>query len=134
MNRSLKHIMRMGLVALATLMLWLPGPIPAAAGQGHRALGEEGAVQVRLPKVSVTIASKSARSVTTNIGDRFTVSKQTIIFGMDGHQVSIRDLLVPCEAEVTYSKGDGKQRLAEKIRIKSIGRNPTWLYQGKEGE
>lgn len=133
MNGSLKHIMRMGLVVLATLLVSIPGPT-LAAGQGQRRIGEEGAVQVKLPKVSVSIASKTARSVTTNIGDRFAVSQQTIIFGMDGHQVSIRKLLVPCEADVTYSTGEDKKPLAEIIRIKSVGHNPTWLYQGKEGE
>jgi hypothetical protein len=99
-----------------------------AEGQSE---GEVGSYQKTLPVVNVSIVSKTANSVTTNIGDRFEVSQQTIIVGTDGRQVSIRKMLVPCEAELTYSTDDATMLpLAQLIRIHSVGHNPTWKYEG----
>jgi hypothetical protein len=107
-------------------MLWAPGAVLAAGPSQD----EVEAVRVELPKKSVTIASKSAESVTTNTGDRFAVSKQTIIVGLDGRQVSIRKFLVPCDAVVTYSSSrDFSYPLAQMIRVKSVASNADWRYK-----
>jgi hypothetical protein len=116
----------MAFIGLLALML-----NPAALmAEGHSE-GEEGSYQQTLPVVNVSIASKTADSVTTNFGDRFDVTQQTIIVGTDGRQVSIRKMLVPCEAELTYSTdGAAAFPLAQIIRIHSVSRNPTWKYEG----
>jgi hypothetical protein len=111
---------------MLTLMLWAPGA-GFAAGPSQ---DEIEAVRVELPKKSVTIESKSAESVTTNTGDRFAVSKQTIIVGLDGRQVSIRKFLVPCDAVVTYSSSrDLSYPLAQMIRVKSVASDADWRYK-----
>ena len=128
MKTSRIHLLRMGFVGLLALMLAIPGSLMAADDQSE---GEVGSYQKKLPVLNVSIVSKTANSVTTNIGDRFEVSQQTIIVGTDGRQVSIRKMLVPCEAELTYSTGNAATMpLAQLIRIHSIGQNPTWKYEG----
>lgn len=122
------YLLRMGLIGLLALMLSIPGSLMAAEDPGE---GEIGSYPKTLPVLTVSIASKTANSVTTTSGDRFDVSQQTIIVGTDGRQVAIRKMLVPCEAELTYSTDDKTTRpLAQLIRIQSIGRNPTWTYEG----
>lgn len=131
MNKCRTQLLRMGLVGLLSLMLLYPGTL-IAEGQSEEGAGR---YQKALPVVSVTIASKTANSVTTNIGDRFEVSQQTIIVGTDGRQVSIRKMLVPCNAELTYSTDNRTTLpLAQLIRIQNIGRNPTWKYEGVNAE
>ena len=126
------HILRIGFVGLLALMLFIPGSLSAAEDQSE---GDIGSYQKTLPVLNVSIVSKRADSVTTNVGDRFEVSQQTIIVGTDGRQVSIRKMLVPCEAELTYSTDDAAASpLAQLIRIRSIGQNPTWKYEGGDTE
>lgn len=127
MNKWSTHLLRMGFAGLLTFMLIYSGVL-MAEDPGR---DETGGYQVTLPVVNVAIASKTAKSVTTTIGDRFSVSQQTIIVGTDGRQVSIRDMLVPCDAELTYSGEAGSTYpLAQLIKIKSIGNNPSWKYEG----
>jgi hypothetical protein len=117
----------MGFAGLLSFMLIYSGVLMA----GDPGQDEAGGYQATLPVVNVAIASKTAKSVTINIGDRYNVSQQTIIVGTDGRQVSIRNMLVPCDAELTYSDDAGSNYpLAQLIRIKSIGSNPTWKYEG----
>lgn len=126
MNGMIKHMLRLGPVVMLILMLWAPGAA-FAAGPSQ----DEAAAGVELPKVNVTIASKSAESVTTSSGDRFAVSKQTIIVGLDGRQVSIRKFLVPCDAVVTYSSSsrDFSYPLAQMIRVQSVASDADWRYK-----
>ena len=128
MNKWSTHLLRMGFAGLLTFMLIYSGVL-MAEGPGQ---DEADGYQVTpLPVVNVAIASKTAKSVTTTIGDHFSVSQQTIIVGTDGRQVSIRDMLVPCDAELTYSGEAGSAYpLAQLIKIKSIGNNSTWKYEG----
>lgn len=126
MNGMIKHMLKLGLVVMLTLMLWAPGAVLAA----DPSQDEAGAVHVEFPKVSVTIASKSPESVTTNTGDRFAVSKQTIIVGLDGRQVTIRKFMVPCDAVVTYSSSrESSYPLAQMIRVKSVSSDADWRYK-----
>lgn len=128
MKTSRIHLLRLGFIGLLALMLFIPGALMAAEDQGE---GDIGSYQTTLPVLNVSIASKTANSVTTNAGDRFEVTQQTIIVGTDGRQVTIRKMLVPCEAALTYSTDDGTTLpLAQLIRIHSIGQNPTWKYEG----
>ncbi len=126
MNGMTKHMLRWVPVVMLTLMLWAPGAVLAAGPSQD----EVEAMHVELPKKSVTIASKSPESVTTITGDRFAVSKQTIIVGLDGHQVSIRKFLVPCDAVVTYSSSrEFTYPLAQMIRVRYVASDADWRYK-----
>ncbi len=126
MKKIIMHMLRLGPVVMLVAMLWAPGAVPAAGPSQD----EVEAVRVQLPETHVTIASKSPESVTTNTGDRFAVSKQTIIVGLDGRQVSIRKFLVPCDAVVTYSSStDVSYPLAQMIRIQSVASDADWRYK-----
>lgn len=86
-----------------------------------------------LPKDKVTIAKKSLESVFTNVGRRYAVTKATLIVGLDGQQVSIKEMLVPCEAEVTYTK-EKNVRTAQRISIKKVSPKATWYWVGERPE
>ena len=126
MNKIIMHMLRLGPVVMLVLMVWAPGAVLAAGPSQD----EVEAVRVELPETHVTIASKSPESVTTSTGDRFAVSKQTIIVGLDGRQVSIRKFLVPCDAVVTYSSSsDVPYPLAQMIRVRSVASDADWRYK-----
>jgi hypothetical protein len=130
MNTAIKQKLHRILVLMIILMV---APVlTAVAGQPGRAnasLGseEEGAAAVQLPMDRVTIAKKSLEGVTTTIGQTYALSRATIIVGLDGHQVSIRKMLVPCDAEITYKTEQGVRR-AQRITITQLGRNTTWQW------
>lgn len=104
----------------AVLIIALVSVAPGAADRRAPAIGAGGSEQViQLPMQRVTIERKTLESVITNIGDRFALSDETIITGLDGQQVNIRKMLVPCEAEITYETKNGV-RTAQRIKIISI--------------
>ncbi|MDA8142185.1 MAG: hypothetical protein M0036_26360 [Desulfobacteraceae bacterium] len=88
------------------------------------AKGEQGLI---LDKVEVTIARKSLEVITTTGGDKYYLSDNTIVVGMDGNQVSIRKMLVPCDVELAYRTEAGK-RWAERIDIKRVSSNASSLW------
>ena len=119
---------------LALLLVALLAAPVAADRDAHRAkavLHEH--TDTPLPVASVTIDRKSVSSVTTNVGDTYGVGSDTMIVNTDGHQVSIRKMLIPCEAEVTYSTENG-MRKATRIDIKQVGNNPTWHWSAARPE
>jgi hypothetical protein len=86
-----------------------------------------------LPVDQVTIEKKTLGEVITNIGREYRLSDETIIVGMNEKQVDIRDMLVPCEAEITF-RYRGNIRHAERIRIKQIYPNARWQWFSKNPE
>lgn len=123
------------LPALLALLLVVLLAVPVTADRdAHRA---KGAIHERsdtpLPVVAVTIDRKSAGSVTTNVGDTYGVGSDTMIVNPDGRQVSIRKMLIPCEAEVTYGTENGARK-ATRIDIKQVGNNPTWRWSAARPE
>jgi mRNA-degrading endonuclease YafQ of YafQ-DinJ toxin-antitoxin module len=88
--------------------------------------GREGVVR-QLPRKTVTIEEKMLEAVITNIGDRFQLSKETIITGLDGKQVSIRQMLVPCDAEIIYETKQGA-RIAQRIKMLRVESNSRWQW------
>ena len=75
----------------------------------------------------VTIEKKVLEAVITNVGDRYRVSDETIITNPEGRQVSIREMLVPCDAEITYKTENGK-RVAQRIKTTRLGSDTTWKW------
>ena len=95
--------------------------------------GQEGKDATPIPMVKVTIKKKEIEAVTTNVGDRYNVSKETIITNMDGDQVSIRKFLVPCDVEMTYQTINGK-RVAERIKTVRLGSDASWKWEAAKPE
>lgn len=119
------------------LWIWLCGQVGAAeAGRVNRlmtksTIEQNNAASFQMDRI--TIQKKSLTKVTTNIGDVYVVSAETIIIGTDGQQQSIRQLLVPCEARVTYSKEKGIRK-AQQIVVKQVGRNASWQWTSDHAE
>jgi hypothetical protein len=87
----------------------------------------------QLPSKTVTIEKKMLGAVITNVGDRFQLSKETIITGLDGKQVSIRQMLVPCDAEIIYETKQGA-RIAQRIKMLSVHSDSRWQWSADHPE
>ncbi|MCP4745161.1 MAG: hypothetical protein GY874_03320 [Desulfobacteraceae bacterium] len=80
-----------------------------------------------LPVKEVTIDIKSLEDVTTTTGESYVVSDETIIAGLDSKQVSIRKMLVPCDARITY-KVKNNVAIAQLIKITRIHSDANWHW------
>ena len=129
MQALCKNTRKHQLLVILVLIVWaLTGTALAGSMTNHaqkRLTVEQ--KNAPLPLAHVTIQKKSIESVTTNIGDRYRVNTDTIIVNTDGQQVSIRQMLVPCEALVSYSTAKGIRK-AERIAIKHVGATATWQW------
>jgi hypothetical protein len=129
LKRMGKILMIIGLAILLSGTGWAdrPGRKPALgqppeAGEG---VGDD------LQRIHATIEKKSLENITTSTGEKFAVSENTIIVGTDGQQVSIRAMLVPCEAEIGHRLDNGV-RTAERITIQRVGSNATWHWTSEK--
>ena len=113
------------LLILVIILMVVPVMTAVADPSGHDE--EEGAQKVLLLKNTVTIEKKKLEEVTTTIGETYALSRQTIIVGLDGHQVSIRKMPEPCDAEISYVVDQGVYR-AQRITITSVSDNSTWQW------
>jgi hypothetical protein len=86
--------------------------------------GERGNI---LPIAKVTIEKKTLGALITNVGDRYAVTDATIIADGKGNQVSIRQMLVPCEVEMTFVT-EGGVRKADYVKILQVGRDASWQW------
>jgi hypothetical protein len=91
--------------------------------------GYEGPVPV--PSEKVTIANKTLESVITQAGDTYAMTDGTIIVGTDGQQVSIRQMPVPCDVEISYSTKKGV-RQAERVKILRVSSDATRRWSSKK--
>lgn len=122
------------IVAAAVILLLILASAHSVMADRKRAsmrLADE--KQVAMPMDSVTIEKKTLTQVITNVGDEYSLSSGTIIVGLDGQQVSIRKMLVPCDAQITYKK-KGNVRQAERIQITLIYPNASWHWFSKSPE
>jgi hypothetical protein len=128
---------RMAIYALLLILVVSILPMTSAlaenSGKSSEAASEEGPRAISDPVVKVTIQTKMLEAVITNVGDRFQVSKETIITNPEGRQVSIRKMLVPCDAEIIYKTEKGK-RIAQRIKTIRLGRNTTWKWDADRPE
>lgn len=121
-------------IAVAAVFLLILAAAPSATADRKPGWkGEEGQPRFALPVDEVTIEKKTLNEVITNTGREYALSTGTIIVDPDGQQVSIRKMLVPCEAEVTYS-GSGNKREATRIQVKLVHSNASWQWTAKEAE
>ncbi|RJQ81660.1 MAG: hypothetical protein C4519_08635 [Desulfobacteraceae bacterium] len=97
------------------------GATPAGKKNFH-ADGKEDLIQ--LPLVKMMIHKKGLNQISDGAKKTFDVSEQTIIVGMDGKEMDIREMLVPCEAQVAYFTENGVPH-AQRIDIKKIDPNAS---------
>lgn len=124
---NLIHIWKKGTIVLAVVLSLSATIVWAAPPVG---VEEDGQYE---PVTRVNIKKKMIDAVITNTGEAYAVDEQTIIVGMDGAQVNIRKLLVPCEAEITYDTRRGK-RIARRITVTDVGVNATWQWISRQPE
>ncbi|MEJ2157510.1 MAG: hypothetical protein P8X96_19440 [Desulfobacteraceae bacterium] len=118
------------ILILAVTMVPMASAIAGTGSKSGKAVNAEGALVISEPVAKVTIQKKLLEAVITNVGDRFKVSKETIITNPEGQQVSIREMLVPCDAEISYKTEKG-ERVAQRIATIRIGRNSTWKWEAE---
>jgi hypothetical protein len=107
--------------------------VPMSSAIAGNTADQEGPEVNSIPTVKVTIQKKVIEAVITSVGDRFTISEETIITGMNGEQMSIRELLVPCDAEITYQTEKGK-RVAQRIKTYRLNRSNSWKWGADKPE
>lgn len=122
------------IIVAAVVMLLVLASTPAAMADRQRIRrGVEGQPQIVLPVDQVTIEKKTLSEVITNTGREYALTTGTIIVGLDGQQVSIRKMLVPCDAEITYSS-KGNIREAARVQIKRVHSDASWQWTSKKAE
>lgn len=113
------------LLALAVTALPVSGALAGTAVEGPRPNS--------VPVAKVSIKKKMIEAVVTNTGEKYKISKETIIADLNGQQVSIREMLVPCDAEITFRTKKGV-RVAQRIKMIRIGNNSTWHWKSARPE
>ncbi len=122
---KISGIIKIGLTIFIGVAIAAAGSLPALAKDfGMQIDQPEGVNQaiVKMPAAKVTISKKKHQWVITNIGDRYLVKHGTLITDADGHQVALRELRIPCTAEIVYQNDQGVRK-AHRIRIVSISTN-----------
>ena len=116
------------------MIVCMPDPTVWAAspGPGNPGINLEEGQPPPLPKDQVTIARKSLRHIFT-YGPKYTVNKETLIVGTDGREESIKDMRVPCDAEVSYQVVNGI-RIAKRIDIKRVATGARWQWVSERPE
>ena len=125
MNALVKHKLWLAMV-MVTLLVVIPGGALFAAD------AEDG--EVEPPSVNVTLDKKTPEVVITTGGQRYKILEQgTVIVGLDGQQVELADLSVPCDARIVYVIENGA-REALLITMTSVSANASmqFIYERPE--
>ena len=112
------------IAVLLIAMVGLPALVVAQdfPGEGDAAFADQQRVLLKTTKVDID--KKTPEVVISNVHDRFGVDDGTLIIGLDGKQVSYREMLVPCTVTIDYAIEEGGNR-AEMIKILRISPNAT---------
>jgi hypothetical protein len=121
------------LLVLSLAALPINGAIADTADKGGYANGQEGQVLNTMPLTTASIEKKTLEAVITTICERFKLSKETVITDLNGKQVSIRQMLVPCDAEITFETQNGV-RVAQRIKMLRLGRDSRWQWDADRPE
>lgn len=122
---SLWHSPRLWLCALILLLPLAAAPVLAdEAKQGNRTPVYASQNTAMLSQATVTIQEKNRQSVVTSAGRRFAVNHQTFIVGLDGKEVKIEKMLVPCQVEISFATPKGVPT-AKRIVIRSVSSNAS---------
>ncbi len=108
MNKQCNIPLKKIVAFLFLIMIWAAAPAVLADQTGESEITREGKESgMELVKEKITIEKKSKQKVVSKFGDAYAVSKATLILGVNGQQVSIYEMLVPCTAEITYRLKNG---------------------------
>ncbi|MGD9368660.1 MAG: hypothetical protein PVH87_23365 [Desulfobacteraceae bacterium] len=113
------------LLALAVTAVPISGALAGTAEEGPQANS--------VPEAKVSIKAKMIEAVVTITGERYKISEETIITDLNGKQVNIRKMLVPCDAEITFQTEKGV-RVAQRIKVIRIGSKSTWHWKAEQPE
>jgi hypothetical protein len=83
------------------------------------------------PTVKVTIVRKDLQTVTTTRADVYNLVEETIIVDLEGNQLTVREMPVPCRAELIYRKEKGVRK-ALRIGITAIPEGATTHWTEKD--
>jgi hypothetical protein len=133
MNKSLKpSIKRFMLMGMMILLLAVSVQALAAPPEKRPSNQNQEGQQLILSKIKATIEKKSLQRIYTLSG-KFEISPETLIIGTDGKEVSIKKMLVPCDAEVSYAVEKGG-RMAYRIDIKRVADGASWQWTSEKPE
>ncbi len=125
----MKHLTLMGVMIL---LLAVSVPTLAAPPEQRPNNQDQESQQLNLSKIKVTIEKKSLQRIYTLSG-KFEISPETLIVGTDGKEVSIKKMLVPCDAEVSYAVEDGG-RMAYRIDVIRVADGASWQWTSEKPE
>ena len=113
------NISLMFLPVLIVMMLMVLSP-PTYAGEANRSRRDDASGTTLIVKqVPTTIEQKTSGHIITNTGERFVVSRNTLIIGTNGKQIRYEKMPAPCQVELQYYKKSGHS-VAHRIDIKSV--------------
>ncbi len=123
---------QMSCLTIAMLMVVFCLSAPAAAkGPARAVTNPEGERIVQPPTRKATIVKKTLQSVTTSSGTVYALFDETIIIGINGKQLTIREMPVPCRAEVMVVR-QKRARQALRIKITSVSDKATTHWTSKD--
>lgn len=110
----------------AAILLLLMTATPAMADKVATALPgkHRSNVEKAISSVTATIQEKTRQSVTTSTGQRFALNSQTFIVGLEGKEVRLEQMKVPCETEIFFTTSKGGPT-ARRIVIQWVSPNAT---------
>lgn len=116
----------------AAIVTWMLAPsiLPVYAGQRKPVINQEEGLQPILAKADITIEKKSLQNIYT-LGKRFAVNGETVIVGIDGKEITIKKMLVPCDAEVFFEIINGV-RTARRVNVKRVAAGASWQWASEK--
>jgi hypothetical protein len=119
-------------VGLIIFLLGFCLPVFGAPPEMRSNNGDEEGYAPQLSKTTITIEKKSLDKIYTLSGS-FAISPETLIVGLDGKEVSIKKMLVPCDAEVSYAIENGVRK-AYRIDIRRVVDGANWQWTSEKPE
>jgi len=132
---GMKNRARLVFMAVMVTALLIAAPLSTVSGDrvpGDRH-GDENEQSAQLMRIYVTIAAKAKSHFLTDGGDRWQIAKNPLIIGANGRQVSLRDMPVPCEADILYFEKDNG-RDVYRIEIKVVSQDAHQRFMGTRTE
>ena len=114
-------------IMLIAVPTWAESP-----GKRQAPLNQDEGQQLQLSTVNVAIQKKTLRRVYT-FGRSFVVNSETVILNTDGKEVSIKKMLVPCDAKVSYLAENGALT-AKRIDIIRVASDASWQWDSEHPE
>lgn len=114
-------------IMLIAVPTWAESP-----GNRQVPVNQDEGQQPELSTKNVAIQKKTLRRVYT-FGGSFAVNNETVILGTDGKEVSIKKMLVPCDAKVSYLVENGALT-AKRIDILRVASDASWQWDSDHPE